>query len=197
VRLETAETGDEALRKFGRSTPDLVLLDIRLSGLAGLDVLRTIREDSRVPVIVLTATTEEAMLSEALALGADDVVRKPFSPERLTSLVEHVLFGPAEGRDTERVIRAGHVEIDVGSAQVRVRGEPVTLGRSEWLLLRSLAAHRRQPRLHQELLVEAWGPDYRNDLEYLQLMIARLRAKLGDDAGLIKNYLDVGYSLEA
>src|SRR5690242_10528151 len=82
VRVETAETGDDALRKFAAATPDLVLLDIRLSGLAGLDVLRTIRERSKVPVIVLTATTEEEMLAEALALGAEDIVRKPFSPQR-------------------------------------------------------------------------------------------------------------------
>ena len=197
VRVETADTGEDALRKFAAATPDLVLLDIRLSGLAGLDVLRTIRERSKVPVIVLTATTEEEMLAEALALGAEDIVRKPFSPQRLRSLVEHVLFGPAEGQEAERVIRAGHVEIDVGSARVRVRGEPVTLGRSEWLLLKALAVHRGEPRLHQELLVEAWGPDYRNDLEYLQLMIARLRTKLGDDDRVIKTYLDVGYSLDA
>ena len=196
VRVETAETGSDALRKLAEMTPDLVLLDLRLPDVRGIDLLRAIRDRSPLPVIVFTAMSDDEVLSEALALGAADIVRKPFSPDRLASVVSHILFGPTAGRGMDVVIRARDVEINVGATSLRVRGQPVHLGRSEWLLLSALALHQGRPRLHQELLVEAWGPDYRNDVDYLRLMIDRLRSKLEDhDGNLIRSYLDVGFSL--
>jgi len=197
VRIESAGTAREAISRFNELQPELVLLDVRLSDASGLEVLREIRRRSTCPVVALTAAGDQTLLTELMTSGADDIVRKPFSPDRLAAVVEHFLGRPRQKDPDEAVIRARGVEISLSDERVTLHGQVVQLTRSEWLLLRALAAHQRMPQLYQELLTEVWGPQYRENLEYLRLIIARLRSKLADEGNLIRDYLDVGYSLNA
>jgi two-component system KDP operon response regulator KdpE len=186
---------EDALMKFAAMRPDLTLLDIGAT--SGLDLLRSMRMASTCPLIALTTLTSDGALLDAMAAGADDVIRKPFSPDRLISVVEHCLGRRSHEDMSESVTRVGEIEIDMNREQVRIHGEPITLSRSEWLLLKALAAHQGTPRLYQELLTEVWGPEYRENLEFLRLTVARLRKKLSDEGYVIRNYLDVGYLLRS
>ena len=195
VRVEVANNGDDALIALNTMRPELTLLDAGLGRNSRMDLLRSIRMYSTLPVVVLTALADDGALLEVMAAGADDVVRKPFSPDRLISVVEHCVGLRRDGNRSASVMRTGDIEIDMNGEQVRLRGEPIHLSRSEWLLLKALASHHGTPRLYQELLTEVWGPDYRENLDYLRSIVARLRKKLGDEGYVIRDYLDVGYSL--
>jgi two-component system KDP operon response regulator KdpE len=190
-----ANSSEDALTKFAAMRPDLTLLDIGAT--SGLDLLRSMRMASTCPLVALTSLMSDGALMDVMAAGADDVIRKPFSPDRLISVVEHCLGRRgAEGR-SESVTHIGEIEIDMNREQVRIRGEPIHLSRSEWLLVNALATHQGTPRLYQELLTEVWGPEYRENLEFLRLTVARLRKKLSDEGYVIRNYLDVGYLLRS
>lgn len=201
-RVATAPDGAEGLRMFGEARPRLVLLDLVMPMMSGLDVLREIKQNSDVPVVLITAQVSEQTRLEAMALGADDFIRKPFSPDRVTSSVKFLLSDEHDGGSPGPVLKAagGQVEIDMLRGIVLRSGVRVPLSRSEWALLEELARSPGEPRLHQELLSRVWGPEFRHDVGYLQVWIQRLRAKLGDtsdSAQVIGPYLDVGYVLEA
>jgi two-component system KDP operon response regulator KdpE len=180
--------------------PDLVVLDIMMPDISGLEVMRRLRERSSVPIILLTAKDHDQDKVRGLDLGADDYLIKPFNPEELSARVRAVLrrgVRPADGE--ENVITIGDVEIDLSRRLVKKNGEVVSLTRTEWMLLQQLAANAGKVMLNTELLSKVWGPEYRDDLQYLRVWVSRLRGKLENEPSkprLIKTLQGIGYLLD-
>lgn len=199
-RVVTALDGNAALRAAEEQRPDLVLLDIMMPDMTGLEVLRRLRERSAVPVIFLTARVSDADKVSGLDMGADDYIPKPFSPEELTARVRAVLrrtLGTVARSDA--TIRGQGIEIDLHKRLVTKNGEVVSLTRTEWLLLQVLAANSGRVMLNAELLSKVWGPEYRNDLQYLRVWISRLRRKLETESAsdIIRTFHGIGYMFDA
>jgi DNA-binding response OmpR family regulator len=201
-QVATAVKGEAALEAFALEQPSLVLLDITLdSAMDGFEVCRRIREFSDVPVIMLTAKAQEADRLRGFDVGADDYLTKPFSSKELVARAKAVLR--RSQRPEEAVTRAfacGDLQIDFARHLVKVRGETVSLTRTEYAVLRELALHANQVLLHQDLLAAVWGPEYRDDVDYLRVYMRRLRQKIGEssEAGCrIVNVPGVGYMLSA
>ncbi len=197
-RVVTASDGDEALRIAEEQRPDAVVLDIMMPGLSGLEVMRRLRERSNVPIILVTAKDKDSDKVRGLELGADDYVVKPFNPDELGARIRAVLRRML-AQDVERVVRAGSLEIDLARRLVHKNGEQVTLTRTEWLLLQHLAANAGKVLLAPELLSKVWGPEYRDDLQYLRVWVSRLRAKIEDvpaEPRIIKTLPGIGYMLD-
>lgn len=197
-----AGRGQEALELLDRQHPDVVVLDIILPSMDGLEVLKRIRENSGVPVILLTAKGTDADKIMGLELGADDYVAKPFNPEELTARVRAVLRrvqmreAPANGNK----LVCGNITIDLNRRTVYVSGRPVVLSRTEWQLLQQLCANAGRVMLHEDLLTRTWGPEYRDDVQYLRVWISRLRQKLEENPAepkYIRTVQGIGYILEA
>jgi two-component system response regulator VicR len=198
-----ARDGRQALRLAQAAQPDLVILDLMLPGLDGLDVCRVLRRDSAVPIIMLTAREEEVDRVVGLELGADDYVTKPFSVRELMARVKAVLRRTAPTPSTEisaaAVHRIGPLEIDTLSRQARSAGVAVPLTHLEFELLETLARHAGQVLSRDQLLDQVWGYDYFGDARAVDSAVKRLRAKLraaGSDPGLITTVRSVGYRLE-
>lgn len=189
-----AGTGAEALRLARRAAPDLVLLDVMLPDLDGIEVLRQLRAASAVYVILVTARTEEADTLVGLAVGADDYVTKPFSPREVVARVKAVLRrqrGPDLGR-----LAFDSLLVDIDARTVTVRGEPVTLTALEFDLLVALARAPGRVFSRRQLLEQVWGPDFFGDERVVDVHIRNLRRRLGDDAAaplLIGTVRSVGY----
>ncbi len=151
------------------------------------------------PVILLTAKGSTADKAQGLDLGADDYIAKPFHPDELAARVRAVLrrsIGAAPGRG---IIRFDDVEIDLERRIVTRDGDLVQLSRTEWLLLQHLAANAGKVVLHTELLTKVWGPEYRDDLQYLRVWVSRVRRKLGarpGEPGRIRTFQGIGYLLD-
>ncbi len=148
---------------------------------------------------MLSARGEEIDKVVGLELGADDYIVKPFSPEELGARIRAVLRRSTGAQSAERVVRAGNVEIDLDRRLVTRDGDPVTLTRTEWLLLQHLAANVGKVLMNAELLSKVWGPEYRDDVQYLRVWVSRLRAKLEPDAAepvIIKTRQGIGYFLD-
>jgi two-component system KDP operon response regulator KdpE len=195
-----ATNGDPALEMVALEQPDLVLLDIRLPGdLDGYGVCRRIREFSDVAVIMLTAKAQESDVLQGFDAGADDYLTKPFSAKELAARVKAVLRRTQ--RPEEKVtatFACGEMEINFARHTVKVRGEKVPLTRTEYSLLRQLALNANRVLLHQELLTEVWGAEYRDDVDYLRAYIHYLRRKLEADPSNPRYILTsqgVGYML--
>jgi two-component system, OmpR family, KDP operon response regulator KdpE len=198
-RVVTATNGEDALRIAEEQRPDIVILDIVMAEMSGLEVMRRLRENSNTPVILLTAHGRDADKVRGLELGADDYVVKPFHADELAARVRAVLRR-ASGRSGDSLVRAAGVEIDLHRRLVKRHGEPVQLTRTEWLLLESLASNAGKVMLNQELLSRVWGPEYRDDLQYLRVWVSRLRGKLEEDPSnpiFLKTRYGIGYILEA
>jgi two-component system KDP operon response regulator KdpE len=199
-RMITASSGEEALRMAEEHRPDIVLLDIVMPDVTGLEVMRRLRERTSVPVILLTAKGADADKIRGLELGADDYLAKPFSPEELSARVRAVLRRSIGSSSRENIVRAGDVEIDLNRRLVKRDGELVALTRTEWMLLQHLASHPGKIMLNVELLAKVWGPEYRDDLQYLRVWVSRLRSKLERDRSdpqLIKTFQGIGYMFVA
>jgi two-component system response regulator RegX3 len=182
--VEIARDGRSGLERFRERSPALVILDLMLPEMSGLDVCRAIRAESTVPVIILTAKDSEADKVAGLELGADDYVTKPFSMRELVSRVRAVLRRPPHTvQDAERdeVLRGGPVQVDVGRHEARVRGVPVALPPKEFELLETLLRRRGRLLTRQYLIDEVWGSDYFGDTKTLDVHIKRLRQKIEDD----------------
>lgn len=198
-RVVTANDGETAVRLAEEHRPDAVLLDVMMPGLSGLEVMRRLRERSNVPVLLVTAKDKDTDKVRGLELGADDYIVKPFNPDELGARVRAVLRRMV-AQDVEHVIRVSDVEIDLNRRLVKKTGEPVALTRTEWLLLQHLAANAGKVMLNTELLTKVWGPEYRDDLQYLRVWVSRLRAKLEDTPStptIIKTLQGIGYMFEA
>jgi DNA-binding response OmpR family regulator len=199
-RVVTAGGGEEALRVSEEHRPDIALLDIVMPEMSGLELMRRLRERSPLPIILLTAKGSESDKVRGLELGADDYLAKPFSPDELSARVRAVLRRSTGSSSPDNIVRAGDVEIDLNRRLVRRNGEILSLTRTEWMLLQHLAANAGKIMLNAELLSKVWGPEYRDDLQYLRVWVSRLRRKLEDDASdphLIRTFQGIGYMLSA
>ena len=200
-RVIVAGEGEEALRMTEQQRPDIVILDIVMPEMSGLEVMRRLRERTSVPVILLTAKDHDEDKVRGLEMGADDYLVKPFNPEELSARVRAVLrrgFRPQVG--AENIVRVANVEIDLNRRLVKKDGEVVSLTRTEWMLLQHLAANAGKVMLNTELLSKVWGPEYRDDLQYLRVWVSRLRSKLEPDPSnptIIKTLQGIGYLLDA
>lgn len=192
-----AGTMPAAVATFAQEQPDLVLLDINLPGGSGFDVCKAIRKTSRVPIIMLTVRGEEEDLVNALQMGADDYVTKPFSPRTLIARVKALLrrAGLEAGGQTE----VGDVMLDAESLTLHIAGvPPVRLTRLEFRLLQLLLAHAGQPVQTDRLLAHVWGHKGGGDRQVLKQLVHRLRLKLGETDDLqnrIETIPAVGYRL--
>ncbi|MCX6021562.1 MAG: response regulator transcription factor [Chloroflexi bacterium] len=200
--VTTAAEAEAALRIIEERSPSLVLLDIMLTpdGPDGIALLERIRQTSAVPVILLSARDSAAEKVRGLHHGADDYLTKPFNPEELAARMEAVLrrclHGAAQSLDR---LTVGALTVDFNQRRVERHGRRVDLSRTEWQLLMNLAATPGRVLLHEELLARTWGPEFRNDLQYLRVWISRLRHKLEDDPAtprLIRTAPGIGYMLE-
>lgn len=172
-------TGEEALDKLRAEAYDLVLLDMNMPGMGGMETCRLIRAGSDIAIIMLTITNTEKDKVGALDAGADDYVTKPFSmPELLARIRASLRRMPQTAYTGPQQLRLGDVEIDFASRQVIARGRTVRLTPKEFELLSYLVARPNRTISHRELLQAVWGPDYGDELEYLRVFINRLRKKI-------------------
>jgi two-component system KDP operon response regulator KdpE len=189
-----ARTAAEGLRWYNHYTPDLVLLDLGLPDRDGLEVIGDLRQRGSTPIIVLSAREAEAMKVQALDLGADDYVQKPFGVDELLARLRAGLRHGVQSRGSQPVVQAGDLTIDLGMRTVTLSGEPVKLSPKEYDLLAELAVNLGRTIGHKALLKAVWGAE-RADIQYLRVYIGQLRGKLGADA--IVSDPGVGYALRA
>ncbi|WP_405144395.1 response regulator transcription factor [Sphaerisporangium sp. NBC_01403] len=180
--VAVAATGPEALDTFDRSGADLVLLDLMLPGLPGTEVCRSLRQRSKVPVIMLTAKDSEIDKVVGLELGADDYVTKPFSSRELVARIRAVLRRQGDAEEIEQaVLAAGPVRMDVDRHIVAVRGRQVQLPLKEFELLEVLLRNAGRVLTRGQLIDRVWGADYVGDTKTLDVHVKRLRAKVEAD----------------
>jgi len=192
----TAAEGREALAVFRHERPNLVVLDLNLPGMDGLDVCREMRRASDVPIIMLTARLEETDRLIGLELGADDYVVKPFSPREIVARVRAVLRRTEGTPVRPEVISAGGITLDFTRRTASVNGRPLDLTTMEFDLLAALVEHPGQVFSRQELLDRAQGNAYEGYERTIDVHIKNLRKKLGDDSqdpGFIETVRGVGY----
>jgi len=196
-----AETGPDALTEFDRNGADLVLLDLMLPGLSGVDVCRSLRARSSVPVIMLTAKDSEVDKVVGLEIGADDYVTKPYSGRELLARIKAVLRRQAEPEELlPATVESGPVRMDVERHTVSVNGEAITLPLKEFELLEMLLRNSGRVLTRGQLIDRVWGSDYVGDTKTLDVHVKRLRAKIEPDPGHPQHIVTVrglGYKFEA
>lgn len=204
-RVETAITGQEGISAVRREVPDLVVLDVMLPGVSGLDVLRSIRSDAStadVPVLMLTARREQEDRILGLELGADDYVTKPFSPKELLLRVEAILRRSRQVPvDTGgQVLSAGPIRLNVGGATAEMNGQPLGLTPKEFRLLRAFLERPGKTQSRRRLLEDAWNVDRsvsgRLHTRTVDMHVRRLRAKLGVVGEWIETVRGFGYRFQ-
>jgi len=184
--VEVAADGEEALERFERARPALVLLDVMLPKISGIDVCREIRTRSRVPIIMVTARGSEIDTVVGLEVGADDYVSKPFRLRELVARVRAALRRVPASDDGDvgaEVLEVGDVRVDTARHEVVVRGETVALPLKEFELLELLLANAGRVLTRDVLIDRIWGPNYFGDTKTLDVHVKRLRAKIETDPG--------------
>ena len=184
--VRTANDPEEALRVFSEWAPDLIVTDLMMPGISGVELCRTIREKSRTPILVLSVRDHERSKIEALDAGADDYVTKPFSIQELLARVRAHLRRAPE-RTANAPIEAGDFLIDPGAHTVSVSGQPVHLTPREFNLLAFFARNAGRVLTHRALLTAVWGTQSAQQPEYLRVFIGQLRRKLQRESG--KTYI--------
>jgi len=197
----TAGNGLEGLEQAQAQEPDLIVLDLLMPKMDGLEMLKELRSFSAVPVIILTAKGADADRIKGLQLGADDYLPKPFNPDELVARIEAVRrrLEPGERVKAPEVFSLEHVTVDFKRRSISVRGQEQYLTPTEWLLLSQLLNNAGRLMLYEELLTRVWGPEYRNDVQILRTTISRLRSKLEDDPNapkLIRTIPRTGYIID-
>ncbi|MEI6100548.1 MAG: response regulator transcription factor [Eubacteriales bacterium] len=196
-RVHSVYRGDEALEAFRSLKPDLIILDIMMPGRSGTDICAAIREESTVPIIMLTAKGEEVDRLLGFALGADDYIVKPFSPREVVSRI-HVIFKRLDqiaGKDTALVI--GNTTIHLTCYDVICSGVRIVLSPKEVEIVHMLASHPRQVFTREQLLDSIWGFDFDGDTRVVDTTIKRIRKKMPEDSSIaIKSIYGVGYRAE-
>ena len=182
--VATAATAHEALDALALRPPDAAILDLILPDGNGVDICRSIREWSEMPVIVLSAVGEEAEKVRALEAGADDYVTKPFGTDELIARLRAALRRATPGAQDEPVLRAPGLELDLAAHRVSVDGREVHLTPTEYDLLRVLMQRRGRLMTHRSLLAEVWGPGYQDDTQVLRAHVANLRRKIEAEPAL-------------
>ena len=196
--VKEAEDGRQAIAIFQEVSVDLVLLDLMLPGLSGVDVCAWIRARSDVPIIILSARLEEGLKVAALDAGADDYVTKPFGHEELLARIRAFLRKSyVSAKVDESKIQIGKFSIDLQSRRVFVGETDLHLTRTEYAIL-AILAHRLDAIItHNELLTQVWGPEYRGSSHYLHTYLGRLRKKMGDYGELLETVPGMGYTLRS
>ncbi|HEU0192828.1 MAG TPA: response regulator transcription factor [Gaiellales bacterium] len=190
--VATADDSASGLAAYRAQPADLILLDVMLPGIGGVEVCRSIREQSVVPIVMLTARTDPIDVVLGLEAGADDYVTKPFEPAVLAARLRAVLRRTAR-HDASPLLRVGELEIDRAGMEVRVGGEPVGLTPTEYRLLLELAEHPGTVCSRERLLEEVWGYVWAGDTRLVDMHVRRLRAKVG--TGSIETVRGAGYKL--
>ena len=197
--VETAETGARALDTFSRYHPDLILLDLGLPDIDGTAVIREVRAQSATPIVVLSVRGAERDKVEALDLGADDYLTKPFGVEELLARVRVALRHAAGvSAGAALVFRTGDLEVDIEHRRVRVGDEEVRLTPTEYDLLKTFVSQPDKVLTDRMLLRAVWGPEYGSEAHYLHVYVARLRRKIEKDPQKPRHLLSepgVGYRL--
>jgi len=197
--VDTAETGYEALDRYSRKRHDLILLDLGLPDIDGLEVIQQVRQRASTPIIVLSVREEEHEKVAALDLGADDYLTKPFGVEELTARIRVALRHAAQPPfGTASVFRTADLEVDIERRRVRVAGNEVHLTPTEYELLIAFVRHPDRVLTDRMLLREVWGPEYGSEAHYLHVYMARLRKKIEADPQrprYLKTDPGVGYRL--
>ncbi|HMF82610.1 MAG TPA: response regulator transcription factor [Acidimicrobiia bacterium] len=195
-RVMKTGTGEGGLQAVRDHRPRLVVLDVGLPDVDGLEVCKRLRATSQIPVIFLTARDSEVDRVVGLELGGDDYLTKPFSPAELVARVKAVLRRVDGGSAAAEVMQIGDIAIDAGRREVRVAGDPVEFTTKEFDLLRYLAERPGLALSRQQILDGVWGYDWYGDARTVDVHIAQVRKKLGD-AVQIKTVRGVGYRLES
>ena len=199
--VAVAETGPAALAQFDKNGADLVLLDLMLPGLSGVDVCRQLRQRSTVPVIMLTAKDSEIDKVVGLEIGADDYVTKPYSSRELLARIKAVLRRLAEPEELlPATLEAGPVRMDVERHTVTVAGRATSLPLKEFELLEMLLRNAGRVLTRMQLIDRVWGSDYVGDTKTLDVHVKRLRAKIEPDPASPRHIVTVrglGYKFEA
>lgn len=194
----TAADGNAGLKAARAFKPDLIILDLMLPGMDGIELLSRLRRESDVYVIMLTARTDETDKIVGLSVGADDYVTKPFSPRELVARVKAALRRIKTGASSsaERtVLSFKRVKMDVGAHTVTVDENPIELTSLEFDLLKALAENRGRVLSREQLLERVWGADYFGEIRVVDVHLGHVRQKLGDEA-LIATVRGVGYRFE-
>ena len=174
-----ARSGEAALLRFREFLPDLVLLDLNMPGMGGLETCRAIRDVSDVPIIILTVRREESEKVELLDAGADDYVTKPFGKQEVLARIRAALRrSPGSTTSGPQTLVSDDLEVDFETRKVRAGKKNVRLTPKEFDLLRYLVSERGKPVPHRELLQSVWGPDYGDQTDYLRVFITHLRKKI-------------------
>jgi len=181
-RVTTASRGEEGLTLAAAQSPDLIILDLTLPDLDGIEVCARLREWTQVPIIVLSVRDTEKDKVAALDRGADDYLTKPFGIEELLARIRVALRHSAQTKGTgQSVVRSGALEIDLAEFRVTRNGVEVKLTATEFKLLAHLAGHAGRVHTHHAILTAVWGPEYAEHVEYLRVYMRQLRKKLEAD----------------
>jgi two-component system KDP operon response regulator KdpE len=199
-RVAEATTGEQGLLFASARSPDVILLDLGLPDIDGLEVTRRLREWSRIPIVVLSARGQESDKVQALDAGADDYLTKPFGGDELLARIRVALRHAAAGarESSEPVFESGSLRVDRRTREVWVQGNPVRLTPIEWRLLSVLLDHAGMVVTHRQLLQDVWGPAHVNETHYLRVYLSQLRRKLEPDPARPRNLITepgVGYRL--
>ncbi len=197
--VQTAGSGEEALDLFKSSQFDLILLDLILPGISGIDVCIWIRQQSDVPIIVLSAREDEELKVSALDAGADDYVTKPFRQEELLARVRAVMRRSGSSTsDKKGEIHIQDLTINLQAHRAFINGEDMHLTRTEFAILVELAKNQEAVLTHENLLARVWGPEYRDSSHYLHIYLGRIRKKLGASMEpLLETVPGIGYILHS
>ena len=195
--VKVANDGREAQEVFSNYKPDLVLLDVMLPYLDGIDVLKWIRRDSETPVIMITAKGETFDKVLGLELGADDYIVKPFEPKELMARVKAVLRRYTSEGDSKETLSFDNLVIDINSYSVTYKGQEIKMPPKEFELLHFLASNKNRVFTREQLLCEVWGYDYPGDSRTVDVHVKRLREKVaGGDTWQLETVWGVGYKFE-
>jgi two-component system KDP operon response regulator KdpE len=197
--VDIAGSGEEALEKFNQAAYDLILLDLILPGISGLEVCLQIREHSEVPLIVLSGRDDETLKIHALDSGADDYVTKPFAQGELLARVRAVMRRSKAGSSAgEGEVKIKSLTINLQAHRAFVDGRDMHLTRTEFALLAELAKNQEAVISHNDLLTRVWGPEYLDSNHYLHVYLGRVRKKLGADLeSLLETVPGIGYILHS
>lgn len=176
--VETAESGEEALTSFANRRPDVMILDLLLPGIGGVEVTRRIRASAAVPIIVLSAIGDENRKVEALEAGADDYMTKPFGTEELLARIRSVLRRAAGAHSARPVFVAGRMSVNFDRREVLLDDKLVKLTPTEYDLLKFLIEHAGKVLTHRMILQAVWGQGYADQAQYLRVFIGQLRKKI-------------------
>ena len=191
-----ASSGKEGIELAAQKTPHLILLDLGLPDQSGLEVIRKIREWSPIPILILSVQDEESRKIEALDLGADDYLTKPFSVPELLARIR-VALRHTKGAPTSPILSCGMIEMDLVAHTLKVEGNLIKLTTTEFEILRVLLKNSEKVVTHRQLLKEVWGPNSVEHTQYLRVYVAQVRKKLGKASEQIETEAGIGYRLIA